>query len=1092
MPTSFDAFVSYRRSDGRVAAERLRRAILSYRLPRSLRLKDQRKLTVFHDKSYERGAADFYTETISKGLKSSNWLIFIATPESVKSRPENDWVLRELEDFQAGPNPDNVIVARALGGFDDPLPDFFKQNMPNAQIVDIRAFNKSIFRRFVKRSFLTREILKIVGPLHGIAMADMPKLTLEEAKRTRKRITTASVALLAVIMGGNFLIQKAKEQVAIKEAHRLVAVGEERISSGHHVDGTALLLKAWPVMANLDKPSLPDLKAKTRKALFKIRELARWQTQDDVEQIALSPNGEKLIITEDGVRVYDSKTRQPLSPPSNRKSGGHIFFQGNAPIVGLQTATGYLLYDLVKQAALFEPIPSQSTVKKIARTRDGKLMALLNESEIILVSTATGSVVGQRIGNMQNAKDIRISDDGSRILVLRDKKVELVDALSGAVLAGPFDGGPIALGSTDETELTEVLNAEFIADGRLFIIAGRGAISVRESRTGMPVFKQEIMNLLRTYQTATTKQQRDAAAQTLSLIGETKRSIASGTLFYPDVLYRVVTASRGSIIAAELSDDRVQVYAIGDRATSSTTRRFNGGIHHLQFLGDHRRLLVVSQNKLTVLRVIDGMAEGASLQILEKFVHPLGGEVVATASNADGSLLLTTGNDNTTRLWQLDTLAQPNRWSVDLTRAKAVVFHPNEKWAAVASKAGTLNLYAPLTGMQVGKSMIHEGYVNTVLVVDGGKTLISESGKGVIRFWDPETQKEKHPPIQMPVRVRSMLASPDSKYFITATRRNQLQLWETSTRKPVNLPIDIKSRISKISFSPDSSLFFVLSDIGKTLELFSVQGQKLLGKLNPRRELLKRVRFSADSRSVLADKWSRFLVGWDIEAGAMRPIWDNGKLDVYSGSTTHDAKHFWTAKFDGEALHETIRVYKVGVNGPIELAVMPALKFGKFSEELFAVSDSGEYMAMMVKDGIMVQNLNLQTQMIIPLPKTELLHGRRDIVFTADESRVLVKTPKAMIAFDVKAGTEIAGSFIRFKDRRDHLEISPHGNYALLSGAGAPEVFAIPPTTGRGLVSQACRAIDIEAIIQTESGQPSITNRLPAICAQDQSTQTFR
>jgi hypothetical protein len=61
----FDAFISYRRSDGKKAARRLRQKLQRYDIRKRLKHARRKKLNVFLDTVYERGAHDFYERNIS-------------------------------------------------------------------------------------------------------------------------------------------------------------------------------------------------------------------------------------------------------------------------------------------------------------------------------------------------------------------------------------------------------------------------------------------------------------------------------------------------------------------------------------------------------------------------------------------------------------------------------------------------------------------------------------------------------------------------------------------------------------------------------------------------------------------------------------------------------------------------------------------------------------------------------------------------------------------------------------------------------------------------------------------------------------------
>jgi hypothetical protein len=202
--SGYDAFISYRRSDGTAAARRIRAMLQHYRLPRTLRAEHQQRLTVFLDTAYERGAADFYEQTIRPALLSSRWLVVVATPDAVRRTEGEDWISREVADFSAGPNAGNVVVVRARGEFIDELPADIASRYPNVQIIDLR--EEGFLSRLSpqRNARLADEELKLVGPLFGVALEDMPRLRREEEKRQMGRLGAlagASVATLVLVAG---------------------------------------------------------------------------------------------------------------------------------------------------------------------------------------------------------------------------------------------------------------------------------------------------------------------------------------------------------------------------------------------------------------------------------------------------------------------------------------------------------------------------------------------------------------------------------------------------------------------------------------------------------------------------------------------------------------------------------------------------------------------------------------------------------------------------------------------------------------------------------------------------------------------------
>src|SRR5271169_4365760 len=86
----YDAFVSYRRSDGENTARWLRRELQAFRPSRSLRDRLPQHLRIYLDTAYERGATDFFENTIKPALLASRWLIVVATPDAVLRPSDQD------------------------------------------------------------------------------------------------------------------------------------------------------------------------------------------------------------------------------------------------------------------------------------------------------------------------------------------------------------------------------------------------------------------------------------------------------------------------------------------------------------------------------------------------------------------------------------------------------------------------------------------------------------------------------------------------------------------------------------------------------------------------------------------------------------------------------------------------------------------------------------------------------------------------------------------------------------------------------------------------------------------------------------------
>ena len=135
---TYDAFISYRRSDGARAAAALRQCLRDYRLPPSLAPASERgPLNIYLDVIYERAAEDFFVTTIKPALAASRFMILVQTPDTLRPRQDGapNWVAREIEYFETLPQRQNISVALAKGEFGGPLAGGLQRSHPNGRVV---------------------------------------------------------------------------------------------------------------------------------------------------------------------------------------------------------------------------------------------------------------------------------------------------------------------------------------------------------------------------------------------------------------------------------------------------------------------------------------------------------------------------------------------------------------------------------------------------------------------------------------------------------------------------------------------------------------------------------------------------------------------------------------------------------------------------------------------------------------------------------------------------------------------------------------------------------------------------------------------
>jgi hypothetical protein len=242
----YDAFISYRRSDGGRTARWLRRELQAFHPPRTLRDRLPQRLRIYLDTAYERGSTDFFENTIRPALLASRFLIVVATPDAVlRPNGDDDWIAREIDEFSRGPNGHNLLLVRGAGAFDGPLPGDLLARFPNIEIIDLRDVGWLWLFNPLRASRISDEKLKLIAPIIGIPAQDMPVLRREQERLQQARIGAAAGAALALFLTISTLtiyalISRARATTALEST--LAATGSLVLKLGGS-DGSAAFSK---------------------------------------------------------------------------------------------------------------------------------------------------------------------------------------------------------------------------------------------------------------------------------------------------------------------------------------------------------------------------------------------------------------------------------------------------------------------------------------------------------------------------------------------------------------------------------------------------------------------------------------------------------------------------------------------------------------------------------------------------------------------------------------------------------------------------------------------------------------------------------
>ena len=222
-------------------------------------------------------------------------------------------------------------------------------------------------------------------------------------------------------------------------------------------------------------------------------------------------------------------------------------------------------------------------------------------------------------------------------------------------------------------------------------------------------------------------------------------------------------------------------------------------------------------------------------------------------------------------------------------------FSPDGKRIVTAGNDNTARIWDVESGKELQTLEGHNNRVHIAAFSSDGKNILTAASNGsrsdqAVRIWDAETGKELHKLEGHTGNIRSAAFSPDGKKIVTAA--STIRIWETVSgrklhqlegheylRDSVGLPLPFSA-----TFSPDGKKIVTAGydgtvriwDAESGRQLQSLEGHKRELGDNPRDALRNFVRagFSPDStkiRTVGSDGTARI---WDVASGSELKKWD--------------------------------------------------------------------------------------------------------------------------------------------------------------------------------------------------------------------------
>jgi WD40 repeat protein len=282
--------------------------------------------------------------------------------------------------------------------------------------------------------------------------------------------------------------------------------------------------------------------------------------------------------------------------------------------------------------------------------------------------------------------------------------------------------------------------------------------------------------------------------------------------------YAIAITPDGQMMLSGGNDRIITVRHLGTGRILRTFTGHSDSIYALCLTPDGRTLVSGSRDKTLKVWNLNkagnyNSISSASRVIGDGLMYTLTGHsesINAVAINPDGQLLVSGSEDNTIKLWDLNT----GEWLATLegheAGVRAVALSPDGQLLVSGSADNTIKLWQlpseesePICPDPIYTLTGHLDGVKCLAISPDGQTLASGSQDKTIKLWQLDTGELKSTLVGHWREVNNLAISADGRTLISCSGDETIQLWHLDTLKPLHSFEGHQGAVACVAISPD-------------------------------------------------------------------------------------------------------------------------------------------------------------------------------------------------------------------------------------------------------------------------------------------------
>ncbi len=238
------------------------------------------------------------------------------------------------------------------------------------------------------------------------------------------------------------------------------------------------------------------------------------------------------------------------------------------------------------------------------------------------------------------------------------------------------------------------------------------------------------------------------------------------------------------------------------------------------------------------------------------------GGVRGTKYSDDGRLIVTSGEDQTARIWDAQTGAELIQFTGHQAVINNVMLSPDGQWLATASSDNTARIWNAATGEEVRRVILSSSTGSSVVFMPDSRYFVTIDAVSA-KLWEMATGDLVREFIGHTGDLYFLAVSPDGQYLATVSQDETARLWDVQTGAEIRQFLGHTGWVGGVDFSPDGRYLLTTGEDG-IARIWDVASGLEMRRFTGHTSEIYDGKFSPDGRYIATSGYDRTARIWDV------------------------------------------------------------------------------------------------------------------------------------------------------------------------------------------------------------------------------------